>query len=257
MNEAATAVIVARSQGGDRLITMVAWSIAAHIVISALVLLLPAQKVDTAPKTIMTISLGGAAGPKTGGMTQMGARAVQAPPPPEEVKRAESAPAPTPPAMTLPDPKARRQPQREAAKNAPRDATSRTPTTGAEPQEGTAKVETRVRGQGFGLSTAGGGGGGVTVDAENFCCPDYINTMVDIIKQRWNQKQTVIGVTTMKFTIRRDGTIEGIQREKSSGFDVLDTEAERALRLARLTRLPREYPNSTLTVHLEFDYVRP
>jgi TonB family protein len=61
----------------------------------------------------------------------------------------------------------------------------------------------------------------------------------------------------MKFTIRRDGTIVDIQREKSSGFEVLDQQSERALVLtARLAPLPQKFPNQTLTVHMEFEYQR-
>ena len=97
MNEAATDVIVARSREADRLTTMVAWSLAAHVVVTALIMFVPAPDQAEAPRTVMTISLGGAPGPRTGGMTQMGSRAVQAPPPEEPVRRAETAPAPTPP----------------------------------------------------------------------------------------------------------------------------------------------------------------
>ena len=40
-----------------------------------------------------------------------------------------------------------------------------------------------------------------------------------------------------------------------SGFVVLDNESRHALEAtARLTPLPAAYPNSTLTVHLQFDY---
>ena len=255
MNEAVSDIIVARAHGSDRLTTMIVWSIAAHIAITAVLLMLPAPGADVAPKTVMTISLGGAPGPKTGGMTQMGARAVQAPEPQETVKPVESAPAPEAPKMTLPDPKARRQPEKVKPETAPKDASSRTVATG-KPQEGSEKTETRVRGQGFGLSSAGGGGGGVRVDAANFCCSEYLVTMSDIIQRNWNFKQGLVGTTTIKFTIRRDGTIEGIQLEKSSGFEVLDREADRALRLARLTPLPPQYTNQTLTVHLDFDYQR-
>ena len=155
--------------------------------------------------------------------------------------------------MTLPDPSSK-PPAR--VKNAPRDATAKTPVTGVEPQEGTARAETRIRGQGFGLSTGGGGGGGVTVDAVNFCCPDYINTMQELIRQNWNGKQGIVGVTTIKFTIRRDGGIQDIQLEKPSGFALLDNDAMRAMRLAKLPRLPDRYPNPDLTIHLEFAYQR-
>jgi TonB family protein len=253
MREATTDVIVARSRDGDRLSSMLVWSIGAHIVITALVLFGPHPRPAIEPKNIMMISLGGAPGPKTQGMTQMGARTVQAPAPEQPVMKAESAPAPKTPAMTLPDPRSKPAPP---VKNAPRDATSKTAPTGPEPQEGTARAETRVRGQGFGLSTGGGGGGGVTVDAVNFCCPDYIITMQELIRQNWNGKQGIVGVTTIKFTIRRDGGIHDIQLEKPSGFALLDNEAMRAMRLAKLQRLPDRYPNQELTIHLEFAYER-
>lgn len=252
MKGSTTDVIVARSHDVDRLSTMVVWSVAAHVVVTALILLVPDPKADLMPKDVMTITIGGAPGPRTG-MTQMGAQAVQAPAP-EPVKRAETAPAPVKPEMSLPDPKLK---PRQQPKNAPKEAAAKTLSTGTEPQEGTAKAETRVRGQGFGLSSGGGGGaGGVTVDALNFCCPDYITEMAELVKQGWNGRQGITGVTKMMFTITRDGRLEGIQLETSSGFAALDNEAARALRVARLPHLPSRYTNPTLTVHLEFAYER-
>ena len=100
----------------------------------------------------MTITIGGAPGPRTG-MTQMGAPQCRRRS--RTVKKAETAPAPVKPEMTLPDPKLK---PRQQPKNAPKEAAAKTLSTGAEPQEGTAKAETRVRGQGFGLSSGGGGG---------------------------------------------------------------------------------------------------
>jgi TonB family protein len=252
MNGTTTDVIVARSHDVDRLSTMVAWSIGAHVLVTAFILLMPHSKADLTPKDVMTITIGGAPGPRNG-MTQMGQRAVQAPEP-EPVKRAETPPAPAKPEMMLPDPKLK---PRQQAKNPPKEASAKAPSTGAEPQEGTAKAETRVRGQGFGLSSAGGGGGGgVTVDAVNFCCPEYILTMRDLVVQNWNGKQGRTGLTTMKFTILKNGAIEGIQVEKQSGFPPLDAEAARALRVVMLPPLPPRYTNPTLTVHLEFAYER-
>jgi len=251
MNGSTTDVIVARSHDVDRLSTMVFWSIGAHVVVTAFILLMPHTKTDLTPKDVMTITIGGAPGPRTG-MTQMGARAVQ--PPEPAVKKAETAPAPVKPEMTLPDPKLK---PRQQPKNAPKEAAAKTVSTGAEPQEGTAKAETKVRGQGFGLSSGGGGaGGGVTVDALNFCCPDYIITMAELVKQNWNGNQGRTGLTTMKFTILKDGAIEGIQVEKQSGFPPLDAEAARALRVVKLPALPARYTNPTLTIHLEFAYER-
>lgn len=252
MNGSTTDIIVSRAREVDRLSPMVGWSFAAHIVVMAFVVLVPHPAADTAPKDVMFISLSGAPGPRTG-MTQMAARNVQALQP--EVKKAETAPAPVAREMTLPDPRAKPQAR---PKNAPKEAAAKTVSTGAEVQEGTAKAETRVRGQGFaGLSSGGGGGtAGVTVDAVNFCCPDYIITMNELVKQYWNQKLGIAGVTTMMFTIRRDGRIENVRVEKPSGFIALDNEARRALQITRLPPLPSRYPNSTLTVHLEFEYVR-
>ena len=254
MNGTTTDVIVARSRNVDRLSTMLVWSIGAHIAVTAAILLVPHPAADLKPKDAMVISLSGAPGPRTG-MTQMGARAVQAPQPEQPIKKAESAPAPVRNEMSLPDPRSKPQ---QRPKTAPKDAAAKAPSTGAEPQEGTARAETKVRGQGFGLSSAGGGGtGGVTVDAAmTFCCPDYIATMSELIKQNWSNKQGVAGVTTMMFTVQRDGRIGAIQLEKSSGFDVHTNEARRALQITRLPPLPSKYPNPTLTVHLEFEYLR-
>ena len=252
MNGSTTDVIVARSHDVDRLTTMILWSVVAHVVVTALIVLLPHPQTDVRPEAVMTISLGGPEGPRTG-MTQMGQRSVQAPLPPE-VKKAESAPARVTPEMTLPNPRTKQQPVR----NAPKEATTKTPSTGETPQEGPAKAETRVRGQGFGLS-GGGGAGGVQLDVVGeFCCPEYIVKMKSLIEQNWNRQQGIVGLTTMKFTINSDGSLHDIQIEKSSGFAVLDAEANRALlRTVRLDPLPRAYSNPTLTVHLGFSYERP
>ena len=252
MNGSTTDIIAARARHVDRLSPMVGWSFAAHIVVMAFVVLVPHPAADTEPKDVMFISLSGAPGPRTG-MTQMAARNVQALQP--EVKKAETAPAPVAREMALPDPRAKPQAR---PKNAAKEAAAKTVSTGAEVQEGSAKAETRVRGQGFaGLSSGGGGGtAGVTVDAVDFCCQDYIITMNELVKQFWNQKLGIAGVTTMQFTIRKDGRIEDVKVEKPSGFVALDNEARRALQITRLPPLPARYPNPTLTVHLEFEYVR-
>src|SRR3954468_19725313 len=79
-----TDIIIARSQGAERLNTMIPWSIAAHIALFAFMVLMPASwrgAVDEGPRTVMTISLGGAPGPRNGGLTSMGGRTGPAPPP--------------------------------------------------------------------------------------------------------------------------------------------------------------------------------
>lgn len=256
MNEAVTDIIVARSRVDDRLSKMLVWSFAAHVVIVAVGLIVQSTQPDPPPRTIMTISLGGAAGPRTAGLNQMGSRAVQAPEPQAPpVRRAETAPAPAPPKMALPDPKSKPRPERPRPQQAPPEATGRTPNTGETPQEGTTRADTRTRGQGFGLSTGGGGGDGLTLDVSNFCCPEYIVDMRERIRRNWLERQGIVGTTTMKFTILKDGTMTDIQLVRSSGFTVLDAQADRALRLTRqLAPLPPQFPNQTLTVNMPFDY---
>jgi TonB family protein len=61
----------------------------------------------------------------------------------------------------------------------------------------------------------------------------------------------------MKFTIRRDGTIQDVRVEKASNIPLLDVESQRAiLKTAAVPPLPREFTENTLTVHLIFDYQR-
>jgi len=207
------------------------------------------------PEPVMTISLGGAPGPRTGGLTQMGARAVQTRVPDTPVRPAPTPPAPVPEKMTLPNPKAAPPRPRPKPEQAPPVSTARTESTGPEPTQGSARADTGVvRGQGFGLSSAGGAGGPVQLDVTDFCCPDYLAQMATAIQSVWDQNQGIVGSTTMKVTILRDGTIQAPLIERPSGFLALDTAALRAVRLAKVPPLPAEFRNPTLTVHFRFDY---
>jgi periplasmic protein TonB len=244
MTESVTDIIVARSRSHEKLKAMIVWSVGLHAAVIAGLMFAPAKK-DEAPRLVMSISLSGSEGPKTEGMTQAGAQPVRevAPPPPKPVP---VTPPKERPEMTIPDPKARTPPPRARAQTT--EAPAPAPTTAPAP--------TRVRGQGFGMSTSGGRGlGGVQVEAENFCCREYLEDMVAAIRMRWNGQQSVVGSNVMKFTIYRDGTIRDIQIERASGFQVLEIESQHALQAtAKLAPLPQAYPNNTLTVHLRFDY---
>ncbi len=257
MTQTVTDIIVARSQQSERLQTMVVWSTFGHIALMALLLFTGGGIVEDRQQPVMTISLGGAPGPQTGGLTQIGARAVQAPAPPDAPPRqAITPPAPTPPKMTLPDPQAKPRPQTKP-RQAPPEASARRENTGPQPTDGNARAETPVvRGQGFGLSSAGGAGGPVQVDAVNFCCPDYLVQLVTVIQRTWDNNQGVVGSTTVRFTIARDGTILTPQVELPSGFIALDSSALRAVQITRAPPLPAAFQNSTLTVHMRFDYQR-
>ncbi len=81
--------------------------------------------------------------------------------------------------------------------------------------------------------------------------------MVTRIRQNWNAKQGAAGEPVIKFTIRRDGMLINPVLEKSSGQELLDQEARRAvLKTVQLPPLPREFTESSLTVHLTFDFQR-
>lgn len=210
----------------------------------------------------MTISLGPAPGPQAGGMNAIGARPIQ------EVVPAPAAPRPEPvrppaartPEMTMPDPaaKAKEAPKGAATvKAAPDEAKGRAPTRGAETRAGSAIVETGATGANQGLTTFGGGGTGGYLDTKDFCCPEYLVTMLNLIQRNWNGKQGVNGAVLMKFTIRRDGELTAIEVETTSGYSPLDMAAQRALIMTKqLPVLPAAFVGEQLPVHINFIYQR-
>jgi protein TonB len=246
--------------GLDRMVML---SVTAHVVLIAAILVAPSRwgRRNESPRTVMTITLGGGApGPANTGKTQIGGAAVQTTRPPDESKRPEPVrpAAPKTPEMTLPAPRAK--PARTpppVVKQAPNDARGRTPTRGAEERSGSTSVDTGARGQGFGLATGGMAGAGSFLDVSDFCCPEYIQTMVERIRRNWDPHAEIIGETVVKFTITRTGAMVETIVEKSSGNFVLDLAAQRAIYTTRqLPPLPEKFTNPTLTVHLSFQYQR-
>ena len=57
--------------------------------------------------------------------------------------------------------------------------------------------------------------------------------MVAKINQNWNSRQSAAGITTMQFTIQRDGMLTDIKVLRSSGNQMLDFLANRALLAVR------------------------
>lgn len=251
-------VIVARQRQPQPLGSMLAWSALAHLGLLAVAIFGPDWRLgaEEPPKTVMTISLGGAPGPRAGGMTSMGGRAIP-PPQPDTTPRAMPPPPPRPVERTVPT-ETTPPPPRPVERTTPAETATRRPRAAPppteEPQPGVTRTETGARGQGFGLSTGGAGGSGVQLDVSDFCCPEYIEQMVRLIQDNWQQSQGVRGATVMKFTITRPGAIRDVAIERPSGFLALDLSAERALLRTQLPPLPASFPNSTLTVHITFEY---
>jgi protein TonB len=258
----ATAVLRDRMQTPAGLQKMLSVSVAVHLALAGSLIVSRGGflRRQVVPPTLMTISLSGSGGPENGGMTALGGRPVQTSVPPEEVPKREAprAPAAKTPEMTVPLPNVKpvKTAPNPAVKQAPDEARGRTPTKGAQPAFGSAIADTGVRGQGFGLSTGGGAGSGSSLDiVGDFCCPEYLATMVMRIRSAWNQQQGASGKTLIRFTIKRDGSIVDASLERQSGTTTLDTAAMRAVLATRsLPPLPEAYSNSTLTVHLNFEY---
>jgi periplasmic protein TonB len=261
MQEAVSDVLDLRVRESDGLSRMVAVSLAAHAVLLAAIVLMPADWRSSQPKAKirpMLISLGGAVGPNAGGMTQLSGRSVQTVAPPEP-KRVDTPPAAKAPEMALPDPKLTAKPKpTPKVDKAPEKSSSRTPTAGAEVKRGDARADTGAAPIPFGgLSTGGGGTGGVQINVGDFCCPEYIAAMNQRITENWNKNQGAAGVAVMKFVIQRDGTITGIEIDQPSRNPVLDLESRRALVTTRqLPPLPSAFTRPTLTVFLSFEYKR-
>jgi TonB family protein len=105
--------------------------------------------------------------------------------------------------------------------------------------------------------SSGGGGTGSYLDTANFCCPEYIVTMLELIRRNWDYRQQAVGANTVKFTIQRDGTLTAVQLERPSGYPALDLMSQRALLLTkRIPSLPDAFTEPSLTVHLVFEYQR-
>ena len=244
--------------------TMVSLSLALHVALAAGIALAPGglmTRPAERPRDVMTISLSGAGeGPHNGGFTPAAARSIQKEVPPETLPKREvpQAPAAKAPEMTIPKANARAVKSRPDVAQAPPDAKARTtPSRGAQVSEGNAIANVQTRGQGFGLSTGGGPGSGSFLDVADFCCPEYIQIMVERIRANWAQSQGAGGRVhvLVKFTILKNGQIQDVSVERPSGTSTLDLAAQRAVLQTRsLPPLPDGYTHSTLGMHLDFEY---
>ncbi|HSP90147.1 MAG TPA: energy transducer TonB [Vicinamibacterales bacterium] len=263
--EAVTGVLLERARHDTGLPRMVTASLLGHIALIAVLAAASAISGRTREadlRDVMTISLGGAPGPNAGGMTMMGSPArPRAAAPPEAAKKPSPVvppPSAAKPAMTLPtSTRPAKTPPRPAKPTAASGATAAAAPASSAAAPGGESLDPN-RGMGFGgLSTGGGLGSGSYLDVKNFCCPDYLVTMLQLIQGRWNATQQVAGETVVVFRIQRDGRLTDIELERSSGFPALDLTAQRALfQTQRVPALPSAFPDDSLTVHLRFEYRR-
>ena len=264
MREAASQILVARTREPEGFRRTLAVSAGVHLIALAALAFGPVSwlsgEENAVPESVMLIRLGGAEGPGEGGLTPLGARPIQEVLTLEEARRPQwiQPPTPTPPKMTMPVEEAAPRPEPETeVETVPEEARGRTPTRGPELLEGSAMADTGARGIGVGLSGGGLGGSGGELSLADFCCPEYLATMVQLIRQRWDSNQQVPGVAVVRFTIQRSGAIGDVAVDRSSGYFALDMSAQRAILLVRLLPpLPSAFTENTLTVRLTFEYRR-
>lgn len=255
--DAVSEVLVARTPKDESLSSMLGASVLAHVVVVGAIMFMPAWWFahEPAPENVLEISLGGPIGPDTSGLTSMTSRTIQQvqtelpkavePVRPPQAQTPEMVePTKAPPKKTTPN------------KVDAKDPRSNKPTQGEEIRKGSSIAENKARGQGFGGLSSGGGGTGAQVEVANFCCPEYLATMTALIKANFASQQNAVGVTRMRFVVRRDGSLVDITVLRSSGVQTLDFFAERALKLTKLPPLPAGYPDGTLPVQLAFEFSR-
>ena len=261
MREAASEVLVERAREDDGLRRTLLGSSAIHLLAIATLLLTPAgwfsRPADDA-LDVMTLRLGGPEGPGVGGRTALGGRPVQEVVTLPEARRPQwiQPPAPTPPKMVLPvtEDVTSRRPEPEAP-TVPEEARGRRLTTGPEEVLGSTMADTGVQGIGVGLSGGGLGGSGGDRRIEDFCCPEYLSTMLDLIRRQWDRHQRVTGRVIVRFEIGRSGRINAVTVDRGSGYLALDLAAQRAVLLTRqIQPLPARFPDDTLNVRLTFEY---
>jgi periplasmic protein TonB len=258
MDDAVSDALHARTGGAEGLTKMLLVSAAAHLLLMMLAALAPAslwhRPLDARPNTV-TIDLGPGLGPSDEGLTPTGARPVQRVVPDLPTVRPQLPPAARTPESVLPEVMPRVKTPVPAVSDSPKDARGQKPIDGSDVQAGNGSGSTQS--MAAGLSTRTDGGTGAQLNAGDFCCPEYVGTMLQRIHQHWNSRRGANAVATMDFTIQRDGTITDVRLVRSSGDQMLDFLAQRALLAVRqLPPLPEAYPNASLPVTLEFKYQR-
>lgn len=229
---------------------MLVWSGLMHLVLFVLIATasrLGAQK-SVLPVPTVAWVVGGPSGPTAG-------------------SGAAPAPTPTPPKPTPAEQKESRvvRPTKEErdqlpmpdAKPARGKPAPPKPSSGLTGRDAASAPSAQLKSEGSaGLSGLGLGAAGGSPFDSPFEYNYYVYQMLAKIRTHWT-RHPVRGTVTvqMGFTIFRDGHIEAVVVEKSSGVELLDRAAERAILLSDpLPPLPNSYPRDRVGVHLLFEY---
>ena len=225
--------------------SMLWWSGAVHMGLFALLLLASRFSPQPSPLPQAVWVVPGVPGPsqELGGGPSPGEE-LAAPEPPKKEARVVRPTKEDREQLPMPDAKTRRRkarPKKPASGLIGRDAAS--------PDSARLKAATAT--PGLGLSGAGG-----SAFDQDFEYSYYVQQMFGRIHQHW-QRVPVRGTTftIIRFTILKDGRLQDIQVEKSSGVPQLDRAASRAVYLSDpMPPLPQSYPRDRLGVHLLFEH---
>lgn len=259
MRGAITDVIAARKYEDGGLGRRFVYSLATHLAVGAVLILLSSNFLSgkQVKTNVIEVSLAGSMGPKTSGVAPIAARRVDEPLPetkrptpvlPAPPLKPDTMPAPT---KAVSPPKA---PEKAPAKPPePTPATTSKPSTGTQVQPGTARIETGGTGLSQGLTQGGGAGSGGVVDLNTFD-PVWVSAMQEAIRKNWNNLQPETGWVEVLFVLDKNGKLLARNPGASSGSFFLMQEALRAIGMAQIPPLPRDYKEPTLRVRLRFNY---
>lgn len=163
----------------------------------------------------------------------------------------------------------KRVPTPKTAKTAP--VSNATPSTDRTKKGGATKTPATDTKRPSGAPKAGAGATGtkgadvanVRTDGIEFPFPGYLSNIVRQIALNWAPRRTSASlVTELKFRIRRDGSVAGIEVVKRSGDRLYDLDAMAAIEAVGTTRafgpLPAGWSDDVLVVYFTFDYaLRP
>lgn len=229
-------------------------SVGIHAALLALVLWVGNQPEEARPP-VYRVELIGQAGPRQAGVEKPVTEATASNDPvagAERVEEEKTVPSPSKAKKVLPSPKATPSTDRTkkgGAKNAPAPTATK---INAAPKSGAGATGTK------GADVAN-----VRTDGIAFPYPGYLNNIVRQIALNWSPRRVSAAlVTELKFMIRRDGTVVGVEVVKRSGDRLYDLDAMGAIEVVGTSKgfgaLPSGWPDDVLVVYFTFDYaLRP
>lgn len=229
-------------------------SVGIHAGLLALVLWMGNRPEDARPP-VYRVELIGQAGLRQAGVEQPITEATASADPVAGAERVEAekvVPTPSKAKKARPSPKATPSTDRTkkgGAKNAPAPTAAK---SNAAPKSGAGATGTK------GADVAN-----VRTDGIAFPYPGYLSNIVRQIALNWSPRRVSAAlVTELKFLIRRDGTVAGIEVVKRSGDRLYDLDAMGAIEVVGTSKgfgpLPSGWADDVLVVYFTFDYaLRP